>query len=110
VKIRHAAALASVGWYLMMPPTEEQLDSTCRGGPSVIDYVAALIGRDDADKVQTRRCDQEGVSLFWTIVSLVVTVLSLFASMPSYLPKLSVTAPRTGAGRSIQPNLFLEKG
>jgi hypothetical protein len=82
VKIRHAAALNSVGWYLMMLPTQEQLDSTCRGGPSVMDHVAALIGRDDADKVHTRRRDQEGVSLFWTIVSLVVTVLCLFASVP----------------------------
>jgi hypothetical protein len=69
VKISHAAALNSVGWYLMMPPTQEQLDSTCRGGPSVMDHVAALIGRDDADKVHTRRCDQEGVSLFWTSFS-----------------------------------------
>ena len=48
--LRHAAALASVGWYLMIPPTQEQLDSTCRGGPSVMDRVAALIGRDDQTK------------------------------------------------------------
>jgi len=59
----HAAALASVGWYLMMPPTQEQLDSTCRGGPSVMDHVAALIGRDEADKVHARRCDQEGIEV-----------------------------------------------
>jgi hypothetical protein len=39
----HAAALALVGWYLMLPPTQEQLDSTCRGGPSVMDHVTALI-------------------------------------------------------------------
>jgi hypothetical protein len=62
---RHAAALALVGWYLMVPPTQEQLDSTCRGGsgPSVMDHVAASIGRDDADKVHTRRCDQEGIEV-----------------------------------------------
>ena len=63
MKLRHAAALASVGWYLMIPPTQEQLDSTCRGGPSVMDRVAALIGRDDANKVHTRRCDQEGIEV-----------------------------------------------
>jgi hypothetical protein len=67
VKISRTAVLAAVGWYLMMPPTQEQLDSTCRGGLSVMDHVAALIGRDDADKVHTRRCDQGG-SLFWTIL------------------------------------------
>jgi hypothetical protein len=63
MKLRHAAALASVGWYLMVPPTQEQLDSTCRSGPSVMDHVTALIGRDDADKVHTRRCDQEGIEV-----------------------------------------------
>jgi hypothetical protein len=63
MKLRHAAALASVGWYLMTPPTQEQLDSTCRGGPSVMDHVAALIGREDADKVHTQRCDQEEIEV-----------------------------------------------
>jgi hypothetical protein len=64
VKIRHAAALASVGWYLMTPPSQEQLDSTCHGGnPSVMDHVVALISREDADKVRTRRCDQEGIEV-----------------------------------------------
>jgi hypothetical protein len=62
MKLRHAAALASVGWYLMTPPTQAQLDSTCRGGPSIMDR-AALIGRDDAAKVHTRRCDQEGIEV-----------------------------------------------
>jgi len=28
-----------------------------------MDHVAALIGRDDADKVHTRRCDQEGIEV-----------------------------------------------
>lgn len=60
---RHAAALALIGWYLMTPPTQEQLDSTCRGGPSVMDRVAALAGRDEADKVHARRCDQEGIEV-----------------------------------------------
>jgi hypothetical protein len=65
MKFHHTAALALVGWYLMVPPTQEQLDSTCRGdsGPSVMDHVAALIGRDDADKVHARRCDQEGIEV-----------------------------------------------
>ncbi len=63
MKPRHCAALALVGWYLMTPPTQEQLDSTCRGGPSIMDRVAALVGRDDADKVHTRRCDQEGIEV-----------------------------------------------
>jgi len=60
---RHAVALALVGWYLMVPPTQEQLDSTCRSGPSVMDHVTALIGRDDAHKVHARRCDQEGIEV-----------------------------------------------
>ena len=62
---RHAAALGLVGWYLMMPPTQEQLDSTCRSGssPSVMDHVAALIDRDDADSLHARRCDQERIEV-----------------------------------------------
>ena len=68
MKLHHAAALALVGWYLMMPPTEEQLDATCRGGPTVMDHVTAVIGRallghDHADKVHTRRCDREGIEV-----------------------------------------------
>ena len=62
---RHAAALGLVGWYLMMPPTQEQLDSTCRSGssPSVMDHVAALVDRDDADSLHARRCDQERIEV-----------------------------------------------
>jgi hypothetical protein len=65
MKFSHAATLVMVGWYLMMPPTQEQLDSTCRGdgGPSVKDHVVALVSRDDADTVHTRRCDQEGIEV-----------------------------------------------
>jgi len=60
MRLRHAPTLALVGWYLMVAPTQEQLDSTCRGdsGPSVMDHVAALVGHDDADIVHRRRCDQ----------------------------------------------------
>ena len=29
MKARHAAALALVGWYLMLPPMQDDLDSTC---------------------------------------------------------------------------------
>jgi len=63
MNLRHAAALALVGWYLMVPPTQVQLDSTCRSGPSVMDHVTALIGRDDVNKVHARRCDQEGIEV-----------------------------------------------
>jgi len=59
----HATTLVLVGWYLMVPPTQEQLDSTCRGGPSVMDHMVALIGRDSADKVHMRRCDREGIEV-----------------------------------------------
>ena len=60
---RHAAALVLVGWYLMVPPTQQQLDSTCRTGPSLMDHVTALVRRDDADKIRARRCDQEGIEV-----------------------------------------------
>jgi hypothetical protein len=29
MKLHHAAALALVGWYLMIPPTEKDLDDSC---------------------------------------------------------------------------------
>jgi hypothetical protein len=61
--LRHAGAIISIGWYLMMPPTQEQLDSSCRGGPSVRDRVAAIISRDDVEKVHARRCDREGIEV-----------------------------------------------
>jgi hypothetical protein len=60
---RHAVAFALVGWYLMAPPTQQQLDSTCRSGPGFMDHVTALIHGDDADKVRARRCDQEGIEV-----------------------------------------------
>ena len=65
MKLSHAATLVMVGWYLMMPPTQEQLDSTWHGdsGPSAMDHVVALVSRDEADKVHTRRCDQEGIEV-----------------------------------------------
>ena len=54
MKLRHAAALASVGWYLMTPPTQAlalEFDLPGYGLSIAVDRVAALVGRDDAEKV-----------------------------------------------------------
>jgi hypothetical protein len=49
MKTRHAATLALVGWYLMMPPMQVDLDSSCMGdsifGFTVSDVFRAILGR-----------------------------------------------------------------
>ncbi len=46
---RHAAALALVGWYLMMPPMAADLDRSCRHDyllPAMSDLLFGVIGPD----------------------------------------------------------------
>jgi hypothetical protein len=43
---RHAAALALVGWYLMVPPTGEHFDPVCSGGFSISDSVLSFVLRE----------------------------------------------------------------
>jgi len=42
MKPRHAAALALVGWYLMMPPSASDLDSACNGKSIFWNVVGSL--------------------------------------------------------------------
>jgi hypothetical protein len=53
MKLRHAIALALAGWYLMLPPTQEMLDSACQAGN-------VTQGLRDASIVQ---CDLESLQL-----------------------------------------------
>jgi hypothetical protein len=77
MSLRHVAALALVGWYLMMPPTQKDLDRSCgqralvsangpdKGTPSLWDYgsliVASMRGEQHINvyTVHERRCETE---------------------------------------------------
>ena len=58
--LRHAAALALVGWYLMVPPTLSDSDSTCasNGWFSASDLIWALVARRWPAEVNSTRCDE----------------------------------------------------
>jgi hypothetical protein len=66
--LRHAAALALVGWYLMMPPTQE-LDSNCGLGDTwtafrVYKDILSLVApnaAERADIANIKQCDREGI-------------------------------------------------
>jgi hypothetical protein len=66
---RHAAALALVGWYLMMPPTREALDSNCAPGNAWTAFrvykdilsMVAPAAADRADAAKVKQCDREGI-------------------------------------------------
>jgi hypothetical protein len=59
---RHAAALALVGWYLMMPPTQEHLDSSCSNHMGILDsLIYSLKMEGDSDRI--KRCDREAILL-----------------------------------------------
>ncbi len=56
MKSRHAAALALVGWYLMLPPMADDLDSSCFATASVPDTLWEL----SPTEVNRIRCHREG--------------------------------------------------
>jgi hypothetical protein len=58
--LRHAAALALVGWYLMMPPLAADLDSTCGADrllPATSDLFVSLLTWRNPSEVNMIRCD-----------------------------------------------------
>src|SRR5712692_11667484 len=58
---RHAAALALVGWYLMLPPTQEMLDPACPSRQaSLMGTLKQLTRGTDANIIQ---CDVESLWL-----------------------------------------------
>jgi hypothetical protein len=66
---RHAAMLALLGWYLMVPPTREQLDSDCgrrntwtafRVYKDILSMVAPAAA-DRADATNVKQCDREEI-------------------------------------------------
>jgi hypothetical protein len=59
--LRHAAAITLVGWYLMMPPLQSDLDSSCKPGaaPAVRDFIQAWSQSITSEIAQRRRCDVE---------------------------------------------------
>jgi hypothetical protein len=68
MKPRHAAALALVGWYLMVPPTQEALDSNCAGNAWTAfrvykDFLSmvAPAAADRADAANVKQCDREAI-------------------------------------------------
>ncbi len=62
MNLRHAAALALVGWYLMVPPTREALVSSCSRDPGILALLVALV-RIESDSDRIKRCDREGIVL-----------------------------------------------
>jgi len=83
--ISHAAALALVGWYLMIPPTQKDLDDSCGAhSPSgrtlarvntlpetatTMDYVSWVLAKASGDQetrlemFSKRRCDTEATEI-----------------------------------------------
>jgi hypothetical protein len=59
---RHAAALALIGWYLMMPPTQEMLDSSCSNHRSILDSLIATITME-SENDWLKRCEREATML-----------------------------------------------
>jgi len=69
VKLRHAAAFALFGWYLMVPPTKEAVDSDCGRGDiwiafrvykDILSFVAPAAA-DRVDEAKVKQCDREGI-------------------------------------------------
>src|SRR5258708_9872142 len=61
MKPRHAAALVVVGWYLMLPPTQEMLDPACASRQaSLMGTLKQLTRGTDANIIQ---CDVESLWL-----------------------------------------------
>jgi hypothetical protein len=56
-EFRHAL----VGWYLMMPPLQSDLDSSCKPGAAatIRDFIQAWSQSITSDIAQRRRCDLE---------------------------------------------------
>jgi hypothetical protein len=66
MKPHHVAALAQVGCYLMLPPTQDAIDSSCAHGatfPTLGDHVRgiaeAIAGGEECLHVHLRRFDME---------------------------------------------------
>jgi len=86
MKCRHAAGFALLGWYLMIPPTQRDLDDSCGAHnlsgstlapvksrslekATVMDYASWLLARASGDHVtgletlSKRRCDTEATQV-----------------------------------------------
>jgi hypothetical protein len=62
MKPRHAAALALVGWYLMMPPTQSMLDSSCPPHIGILDSLIATVTMESHNDHLTR-CNREATTV-----------------------------------------------
>jgi hypothetical protein len=60
MNIRHAAALALAGWYLMLPPTQEMVDPICHGRFSLSGLISGLT---ESASDRLKRCDREALFL-----------------------------------------------
>jgi hypothetical protein len=60
--LRHAAALVLVGWYLMVPPTQEMLDPSCSNHPGILDSLITTITRESFND-RFKRCEREATML-----------------------------------------------
>src|SRR5215471_9200593 len=72
MNLHHAAALTMVGWYLMIPPTQKDLDNSCGAHPetaTTMDYASWLLAKTTGDNetpletFSKRRCDTEATEI-----------------------------------------------
>jgi len=60
--LRHAVSFALVGWYLMLPPSQEALDASCSNHMGILDsLIYSLKMESDSDRI--KRCDREAIQL-----------------------------------------------
>ena len=118
MNLRHAAALTLIGWYLMIPPTQKDLDDSCGAhSPSgltlapvntlpetatTMDYVSWLLAKASGDheaRLETlskRRCDTEASEIQPDASLSYWLQLSAFESLSQCQVALSSFAARHG--------------
>ena len=118
MNLRHAAALTLIGWYLMIPPTQKDLDDSCGAhSPSgltlapvntlpetatTMDYVSWLLAKASGDheaRLETlskRRCDTEASEIQPDASLSYWLQLSAFESLSQCQAGLSSLAARRG--------------
>ena len=127
MKIRHAAALALVGWYLMLAPTQADLDKSCRSDSifTVSDAFWGLVAhwackKDDCAKnpreVHSIRCNLLGNEVatdaplgLWQRIDEFETLAPCKAEYESYQEEQSRTFDQEDA-RDLAKQELLDEG
>jgi hypothetical protein len=131
MKCRHAAALALLGWYLMIPPTQKDLDDSCGGRnlsgltpapvttlrpktATMMDYASWLLARASGDNetelntIAERRCDTEATQIQQDATLSQWLQLNEFESLSQCQARLSSLAPHRGGFTEEQRKTMAE--